>query len=366
MSKTKATAKRFIYRNETKVGLVKMRNKKISIIILNWNGLKDTAECLESVIRSDYINYEIIVVDNGSTDGSVTILKEKYPFVTIIENKENIGFVGGCNIGIKAALEKNGVDYVWLLNNDTIIEPNTLSELVVIGESNPAIGLLSPIIYYYSNPSTLQYCGAYFDWENHTIKNIKDVDGIDAVNERDVHLWGTALLIKKCVIDSIGLLNEKYFAYFEDTEYSLRAIRAGFVNRIIPSAKIFHKAHYYDQDGEKTLPTHFFYYITRNGYLFWNAHFNGTRKIPYLRKHFVAFFKRIGHCKELYLEESVNACFDGMRDALRGNSGKWIPAKRSFSIFRRLILMRPYLLADIISLDFKNIFSILHKRCFKK
>lgn len=100
---------------------------KVYIIILNWNGLKDTLECLESVFKLDYLNFEVIVVDNGSTDDSVNVILKTYPQVRLIENRENLGYTGGNNIGMRYAIERDA-DYIWLLNNDTIVEEDTLGE----------------------------------------------------------------------------------------------------------------------------------------------------------------------------------------------------------------------------------------------
>ena len=146
---------------------------KVSIIILNWNGLKDTLECLESVKKSDYPNYEIILIDNASKNREGEIIKSRFPELILVQNEMNLGFAGGNNIGMRYAL-KNGAYYVWLLNNDTVIESNTLSDLVAVAEKTPNAGLLSPLIYYYANPEQIQFCGSSFDKEDLQIKYINN------------------------------------------------------------------------------------------------------------------------------------------------------------------------------------------------
>lgn len=106
-----------------------MKYPKVFIIIVNWNGLKDTLECLQSVFKQDYPNFEVIMVDNGSKDNSVQVIRNAYPQIILIENKENLGYTGGNNVGMHYAVN-SGSDYVWLLNNDTVVEPDTLSKLV--------------------------------------------------------------------------------------------------------------------------------------------------------------------------------------------------------------------------------------------
>ena len=125
---------------------------KVTIILLNWNGKEDTIECLESLKHITYPNYEILLVDNGSTDGSVECFRERYPGMEIIENGENLGFAEGNNVGIRRAMDE-GADYVLLLNNDTVVDPEFLGELVKVGESDPKIGIVGPKICYYNNKS---------------------------------------------------------------------------------------------------------------------------------------------------------------------------------------------------------------------
>lgn len=131
---------------------------KVSIIIVNWNGKEDTLKCIESVLQTDYPNYNIIVVDNASTDDSVKYLKEKYPEIIYLENKENLGWTGGNNTGMEYAI-KNGADYCFLLNNDIILDKNCLKELIRIAKSNKRIGFVVPKVYYHDNPKKIYSAG---------------------------------------------------------------------------------------------------------------------------------------------------------------------------------------------------------------
>jgi len=225
---------------------MKKMTPKVSIIILNWNGKEDTTECLESLKRISYSNYEIILVDNGSSDGSVEFLKERYPQIEIIENGRNLGFAEGNNVGIKKAIEK-GTEYVLLLNNDTIVDPKFLGELVKVAESNPKIGIAGPKTYYYDyngRKDIINFAGGKFDiWKGesyHIGINEIDTGQYDEIRVVD-YVEGSCLLAKKEMIEKVGLLNPVYFVYWEENDLCLRASRAGYKSVYAPGAKIWHK-----------------------------------------------------------------------------------------------------------------------------
>lgn len=290
---------------------------KVFISILNWNGLDDTIECLESVFTMDYLYPIVIVVDNASTDGSTVIIRRKYPQVILLENKENLGFTGGNNVGIRYAMEHDA-DYVWLLNNDAIVEVNTLSALIDVAEKDPSIGLVSPQVNDYSNPLKVQFRGSCFDWT--TFEEISPSNNSDEVDSkfqtgRDVTLWGTGLLIKRAVIEKVGYLDEKFFAYYEDFDYSIRALKADFRNVLHSGAKIFHKND--PSRGENKSP-YFYYYNLRNRYLWRNVYFQGWRRINMQRKYLATVLGRISYIVKYrnghkeYLDAIVNGAWHGV------------------------------------------------------
>lgn len=239
---------------------------KVYIIILNWNGWQDTLECLESVKKINYQNYRMIVIDNGSTNESVEkisgYIKEFKNFELLVQ-KENLGFTGGNNLGIKYALE-NGADYVLLLNNDTTVDENFLSELAVAAEKFKTAGLLGPKIYFYNNPKKIWFAGGnispYAIKGTHIGLNETDNGQHDLVKKAD-YLTGCCLLIKKETIDKIGFLDEDYFLYYEDTDYSWRARKAGLDCVFVPQSKIWHKCSAVAGEGSLS----YIYYHTRNG-----------------------------------------------------------------------------------------------------
>ncbi len=224
---------------------------KVSIIILNWNGKTDTLECLNSLRQLQYVNYEVIVIDNGSSDDSVKCIQQQFPYVTILQNEGNLGFVVGNNLGIRDALA-SGSDYVLLLNNDTLVEPSFLTALIIIAEKYADIGMLNPVIYF-ANPEdtvpsedTFWFCAGKINWKSGIAHHITKLDlaeyfqGYDDIIHTDF-VTGCALLAKTEVIQKIGLLDPRFFIYYEDADWSLRCQKAGWKIAVVPTAKIWHK-----------------------------------------------------------------------------------------------------------------------------
>lgn len=210
---------------------------KVSIIVLNWNGKEDTIECIDSIVQITYPNYEIILVDNASTDGSAQYFREYYKEIKIIENRENLGFAEGNNVGIREAL-KQKANYILLLNNDTIVDPSFLEHLIEVGESDDSIGILSPIIYYYDDRNKIQYCGEKVNWYKGKLTKINLVS--KGVIQSEI-ICGASMLIKKETIEKIGLLPTEYFMLWEDIDYSIKALKNNIKNVYVTKSKIWHK-----------------------------------------------------------------------------------------------------------------------------
>jgi GT2 family glycosyltransferase len=228
-----------------------MNLPRVSIVILNWNGYIDTIDCLESIKKIDYPNYEIIIVDNASSGDDVRMLKEKYgDYITVLENDKNYGFPEGCNIGMRYAM-KHGTDYLALLNNDTIVDKAFLNELVEVAEANPSVGIVGSKIYYYYFPDRVQYVGGRINWliginDTHT-QNKVDRGQYDKLIEQD-YIPATSCVIKKEVVEKIGYLDPFYFFSIEEFDYCTRAKRSGFKVMYAPKSKVWHK---WNKSGEK-------------------------------------------------------------------------------------------------------------------
>lgn len=216
----------------------------VSIIILNWNGKADTIACLNSLQQLHYRNYKVAVVDNGSSDDSVSCIQQEFPNITILRNDKNLGFVEGNNRGIQYVLA-SGSDYVLLLNNDTIVEPSFLSSLISVSEHYSDIGMMNPVIYTY-NTKDVWFHGGEIDWKNGVTHHITDRTQTNSDSEHNDfiltdYVTGCALLVKTDVIKKIGLLDPRFFAYYEDADWSLRCQKAGWKTVVVPAAKIWHK-----------------------------------------------------------------------------------------------------------------------------
>lgn len=220
-----------------------INNKKIFIILLNYNSYKDTLECVDSIEKKEKnINYEIIVVDNNSSDGSIKELSNDNRFI-FIETNENGGFAKGNNVGIKYAMEHDA-DYIMLLNNDTIIENNSISKLVEKLQEDDELGIIGSRIMYYSNPDIINYCGGHINWfkvsTNH--ENYKKIFIADEENFKYTEfITGCCMLIKREVIQKIGLLPEEYFMYYEDMDFCIKAKEADYKLGILTDSVIYHK-----------------------------------------------------------------------------------------------------------------------------
>lgn len=244
---------------------------KVYIVILNYNGWKDTVECLESVLNSTYENYQIIVVDNSSKDGSMEKMllwaKERlgsiksgeyslagdFDFFTretllqegVMSNKKilfvqsgiNGGFAEGNNLAIKYAIKQNDFSYIWLLNNDTTLKEDSLNNLILYAEQNN-VDICGSSLFYYHNPSEIQAYGGHINrfWgtSSHILYKEDIPDKLD-------YIIGASFLINKKVIDKIGLLPEEYFLYYEETDYCFNARNHGFRLGIAIDSIVYHK-----------------------------------------------------------------------------------------------------------------------------
>jgi GT2 family glycosyltransferase len=252
-----------------------------AIVVLNWNGWRDTVECLESLFRSEYANFSVIVCDNGSTDGSLDRIRQwaegehatatisdrphlfSQPFpdrsrilivadaalagalpprsLVLIANSSNLGFAGGNNVGARFALER-GAEFVWILNNDTVVEPNALRELVTCMQADPSIGICGTTILDYSTPDRIQTRGGfrYDPWCARCVPLICDTDDNRALTDRMDYVSGASMFVSRSFIESAGMMEESYFLYFEELDWAIRGrglFRLGYCGE----AKIYHK-----------------------------------------------------------------------------------------------------------------------------
>lgn len=205
----------------------------VSVIIVNWNGLQYLDSCLQGLRKQSYKPFEIIVVDNGSIDGSLKFLEKNYPEVRVVINSFNKGFAGGNNDGIRVAKG----ELLAFLNNDTVTHPEWMHHLVRIIQSSPKIAGVCGKIYSLDKPDKVLF----------TMPKINPYTGgavwvtLDQGSQPVDYLSGNAMMVKRNVVTEIGEMDEEYFAYYEDTDWCARMIRAGYELTYVPDAIIWHK-----------------------------------------------------------------------------------------------------------------------------
>jgi len=217
---------------------------RVAVIVLNWNGCNDTLDCLRSLSELTYPHNEVIVVDNGSIDDSVREISKAFPEVTVLTNSKNLGFAEGNNVGIRYAIERSA-QFIFLVNNDAVLEKTALNQMIAMAERDGKIGILGPRILFYDRPEYIESSGAKMNlltgrtYHHDNGKREKKGQG-RLVEEVDI-ISGCAMLIRRQVIEDIGYLDADFFCYMEDADFCVRARKAGYRIVNIPTAKIWHK-----------------------------------------------------------------------------------------------------------------------------
>jgi GT2 family glycosyltransferase len=220
---------------------IEMDEPKVFVIILNWNLKDDTIACVDSVLASGYAGQQIVVVDNGSQDGSVQALTSRYgDTLYLIAHEENLGFARGVNAGIRHALSQ-GADWILLLNNDTVIAPDMVERLITAADCQPDAGILAPAIFYYDQPDVVWRLGD----RHHRWLPIPTKVPPEEIETQEVlsvdYVTGCGMLVRREVFSVIGLFDPQYFMYYEDADFCRRAAKAGFSILCVAGARIWHK-----------------------------------------------------------------------------------------------------------------------------
>lgn len=336
---------------------------RVAIIILNWNGWEDTLECLESIYQINYLEYDVILVDNNSEDISIEKIKDycerkikvksnffeyqnKKPIkifeftnkelenfalpenakisidsvdsdrkLTLIKNNKNHGFANGNNIGIKYAIENLDIDYVLLLNNDTVVDKDFLTEMVTVAINDDDIGFVGPKVYIYNDKNTLQVAGgAKVDLKHGEVDEIAyhqwDEGQFDHYLEPD-YIGGTCILCSREVIEEVGMLDPSYFMYWEDADWCFRGRKQGYKSVYAFKSKIWHK---YGASSDTPFKM---YYFTRNRIYFVKK--NSTRGDFFLFSIFILAVTLSKSLRQLVLQRDskmsyayIKGFFDGI------------------------------------------------------
>jgi GT2 family glycosyltransferase len=247
-------------------------NIELSIITINYNGLNDTCALIESIPFNDKL--EVIVVDNASKEDEATILQDRYSHIRVIRSKENLGFAGGNNLGIKAAQG----NYLFLVNNDTIFKEFNVQALINRLESSSGIGIVCPKIRFAWDQNPIQYAG-YTPLSEVTVRNQaigfgeKDQGQYDTAHPTP-YAHGAAMLIKREALEKVGLMPECYFLYYEELDWSMMFTRAGYQIWYEPTCTIYHKE---SQATGQNSPLRT-YYLTRNRLLLVRRNYSSAKK----------------------------------------------------------------------------------------
>lgn len=334
---------------------------KVSIVILNWNGWKDTIECLKSLYQIEYPNYDIILVDNASSDDSIEKIRQnliKSDFngnnlennlikifeytkkesekitepedysklspdkrLILIKNDKNDGFAEGNNVGIRSALKAFQPKYILLLNNDTVVTKNFLNELVESSEGNENIGICGPKVLYYGKPNIINSAGNRIIWHLGAGVNtgMGEIDKGQYKQTSDVdYLIGACILIKSSLIKECGLLDNQLFLLFEEADFCLRAKRAKYNLLFYPKSVIYHKEGISGELSPLKL-----YYMYRNRLIILKKHQRPVKVLIYslnisLRTLVITFYYTLkGDTK--YSKYIIKGYLDGLRYFFRKN-----------------------------------------------
>lgn len=241
------------------------------MIILNWNNFEDTDRCIQSLLEINDNRINIVIVDNGSTDKSVSLFKQKYSQFPLLISDSNKGYAGGMNLGIKYALE-NSADYIILSNNDIEYPPDFLEPMLELFQSNKSIGIVSPKVLYSKDREKIYCAGADFKLlRGAGVAAFQGKEACEYANEvREITMAeGSCLLAKKEVFEKAGLLSEDFFMYFEDLEFSDR-VRKYFKIYYTPKSVIYHKGG--AGTNWKNHSPLYYYYYTRNRYIYFKSY----------------------------------------------------------------------------------------------
>jgi len=295
---------------------------RVVLVILTWNQCDLMLECLKSVVSLDYPadSLQIIVVDNGSTDGTAQAIRGRYPTVMLFETGENLGYAEGNNVGIRYAL-RNGAKYILVLNNDVRVAPDTLDRLVSAAERFPDAAFLGPKIYHLDNPDQIQSAGAELDylWRSRQRgQDEPDIGQFDMVKEVD-YVIGAAVLVRAELLGEIGLLDADFFLYREDVDWCLRARRLGYRILYVPEAEAWHRSHHV---RENELPR-ITYYMTRNSLMLLAKHRGGAVRFTALvLRHMLTALTWTVKPKWHYKRVERDALLKGLADFFRGKVGQ--------------------------------------------
>lgn len=289
----------------------------VGIVIVSWNKKSDLLDLLESLENLNYSASTVIVVDNASDDGSAAEVRNRHPEVTLLVNETNLGGTGGFNTGLDYCQEA-GYDYIWLLDNDAGITPDALACLVDVAESDPTIGVVGSKILNSEDPAFIVKLGANIDWSRGLVRsinqNVKDFESATKLTDVDYVPFCSALIRRSCLL-ATGRLDERFFLYWDDTDFCLRSKIHGYKTVVATKSIVYHPSF-----TEKSRD--FNYYLTRNTLLFFAKH---MKPLPMIRTFYYVlgkFVKNMLFARLIGDIRSSTVLARGLTDFLRHRFGK--------------------------------------------
>jgi hypothetical protein len=239
------------------------------VIVVNWNRREDTLRCLASLASVPRPPIDVFVVDNGSSDGSVAAIREAYPATRLLVSERNLGFAEGNNLAIQAALDA-GYDFLLLLNNDTIVARDAVEQLLQPMSADPSLGVVSGAVCYLARPDVVWSAGGQINWRDGSVTSDHygaPLGRLPTAPWQVEHVTGCCMLVRAQAVRDAGLLDPRFFMYYEETEWCVRIARAGYRIVVNPQALIWHAIDPVAQEGSARIA----YYMTRNHLLFLRA-----------------------------------------------------------------------------------------------
>jgi GT2 family glycosyltransferase len=247
---------------------------QVMVIVLNWNLLDDTCRCVSSLRQSDYPNLTLVVVDNGSDPNLYSELRSRLSDdVKLLRSEMNLGFAEGNNLGLRYALEQSA-DYVLVINNDTVVAPDMVRRLVAVAEAQPDAGLLGPVIYYLQAPEQVWFAGYRFSHGIYILRRglhltspIQPTQDVDFVS-------GCGMLIRRSVLEQVGMFSNEYFMYYEDVDLCFRVKAAGMRIVCVTDAHMWHAVSTSSGGPDSPIKQ---YYQVKSSLIFYRKHFRGLK-----------------------------------------------------------------------------------------
>ncbi|SNS81696.1 hypothetical protein SAMN06265795_10731 [Noviherbaspirillum humi] len=304
-----------------------LSSRRILISVLNWNCSEATAACVRSILSLDNAGnhqLDLVVIDNGSNAPDWARLRSNIAGLplTLLRNEVNQGFAGGHNLSLKRAIDTSA-DYAWLVNSDAIVKPASLDQLVTLMDTDPECGAASPVILALEDESLIDFCGARHDWEAQASVSSTSIEAtrqMEALYRRDMWLMGAALFLRVAALRKVGLLDEAYFAYFEDNDICARLSAEGWYCRMAYDAVVLH-SHPRLRMSDKG--AYYFYLMARNSFKFWYHHtpppFRHMLRLKLIDRA-ILVANRLRNSG--YYAKS-DACLLGVYDGQIGRTGAW-------------------------------------------